>query len=110
MRIQGPYSSRERNHVKLWWEYAHGEPLARSFLVSCTIYDPDLRLLARIDDLEEAETMLTVRGTIKRRFINAKALSINDGGLGLGVYLQDCNVSAIGKELIPIPIPTSTLN
>ena len=86
-------------------KYAHGEPIARRFGVSCYIENVDVYLLARIEALTNKETILTVRGRLEYDW----ALSAYDGGLRLSVTLSDCSVIAIGSEIIPTPTPTPTI-
>ena len=105
--IRETFSSQSTNIVSLWWKYAHGEPLERSFGVRCKIdpvTDSDLVILKRLSDLEEVdeEPLVQVQGTIGRHFINADPIEIRDGGLSMSVHLNDCKVIGIGSEIMSV--------
>ena len=99
LAIRGALSSRHSNSVNLYWRY--GTPIERNFSVECRNSDPDVYMLARLDELIKSDSydnrsIVTVTGTVRQYYGNRDAIDTRDGGLSITVYLgDDCVVSNI---------------
>ena len=93
--IQGEYSSRRQNVLRMWWTY--GEPIERTFSVSCMITkDLDVKRLARLDALEDDDPLVTFKGLLKGSDYDfSQPIRVGDSGLSLSITLDDCQAIAI---------------
>ena len=93
--IQGIYSYRSQNVLRLSWEY--GEPIERSFSVSCTIEkNLDVNQLARLDSLQDDDPLVTFKGLLKGSDYDwDQPMRVRDSGLSLSITLDDCQAIAI---------------
>ena len=91
------------NNVYLGTAYAHGQPVKRQLMVTCSIDDVEDRHLPILAELGKLQTTFTfddspppyvqVAGRINVFFLNY-------GGMEIKVLLSDCDVTAIGDRIV----------
>ena len=97
--IQGEYSYRSQNVLRLSWKY--GEPIDRNFSVTCTVEakDIDVNQLAKLDSLQSKSSLITVQGLLKGVDAEwdsySQPIRVRDSGLSLSMTLNDCRVTHI---------------
>ena len=96
--VRGPLYFVYKNIVGLVWDYAHGESIERTFWVQCEIESVEqehIQLLARLATLVDVDPppIVHVQGRIPR-------LNVGDGGLTLVFDLKECEVTAIGSQIL----------